>query len=140
MSETQITENYERAVEVAKMVVGMLEQRVYPFDIPDLFPDAIVPEGIKAGSEQHRLLLFYACGWDSMDTSERVYQRVRTLASKVDLTHLSFMSREDLTKKLIEIFGLNMKNAIGSPIETLCHNARKLVNYGRDPKNLKAET
>ena len=61
MSETQITANYERAVEVAKMVVGMLEQRVYPFDIPDLFPDAIVPEGIKAGSEQHRLLLFYAC-------------------------------------------------------------------------------
>jgi len=136
----QITTNYERAVEVAKLVIGMLERKVYPFNIPDLFPDAIVPGGIEAGSEQHRLLLFYACGWDSMDTSERVYQRARTLASKVDLTHLSFMSKEDLTKKLIEIFGPDMENAIGSPIETLCHNARKLVDYGRDPKNLKAET
>ena len=136
----EITTNYKRAVEVAKTAVGMLEEKVYPFNISNLFPDAIVPKGIEPGSHKHRLFLFYACGWDSMDTSERVYGRARTLAAQVDLTKICSMSKKDLTKKFTEIFGPDMKNSMGSPVETLHYNARELVQYREDPKNLKAKT
>lgn len=136
----QITTNYDRAVETATAAVNMLEENVYPFNIQNLRPDTIVPERVELGSKQHALFLFFACGWDSMEISERVYERVRTLASKIDLTEILTMTKERLTHTLTEAFGTGIETAISSPVETMHSNSKKLLRYDGDPSKLKADT
>jgi hypothetical protein len=53
--------NYSRAVEISRVALEMFDRKVYPFNQPNVFPDAIVPEGVREGSLEHALFLFYAC-------------------------------------------------------------------------------
>ncbi len=134
--EKQIIINRERLSQVARAGIRMLDSRSPPFDRDGLFPDAVVPEGVKEGSLEHALFLFYGCSLDSMRQAEDVYSNVRKLSSRFDLTKLHKVSRKDL----VEILGPKIETAIGNPLHTLMSNAKQLANYEGDPKNLKRRT
>ncbi|MEK6886134.1 MAG: hypothetical protein AABX17_04165 [Nanoarchaeota archaeon] len=135
--------DYKRGVEIARAAIEMKEQRRYPFNQPDIFPDAIVPEGVKVGSLEHALFLFYACNFDSSQRAVVVYDSLRQIASKIDLTLLALMP----PKEILKVFKPYMKKmgdperALLDPINTAHHNAIKLQQeYGGDPRNLRART
>lgn len=141
-----ITTNYERAVEVSRKAISMLEKKVFPFDQPDLFPDAIIPKGVKKGSYEHSLYLFHACSLDSMRESKSIYRRARELSS-----HLDFSEMHDLRTSCIEYFvheyfekpkATNKKRKVmGDPVRTLSENSKVLYKkYDNDPRRLKADT
>jgi len=141
----QITTHYNKAVKVSRAAVGMLERKVYPFNLPDLFPDAIVPNRIEKGSYEHALYLFYACSLDSMRESKSVYKRVRELHK-----HLDFSTIHDLDKsyikwvidKYFEKPKQDNKGGVvmGDPIKTFIENSQRLQAYDRDPRNIKGLT
>lgn len=144
----------KRAGDLAKKFVGMLEAKVYPFDDKDLFPDAILPEGIKEGSKEHALFLFYSCSVDSMRVAENVYAAMRDMASAVDIDKIGEISKEDI-RRLLHKYLEDQKlpdlaqarlweeaveirdTGMGKPVRTLYENSRKLASeYGDDPRNI----
>jgi hypothetical protein len=140
MANPKIQTHYNRAVEVSRALLGMLEQKVYPFNQRNLFPDKMIPKGIGPGSQEHALMLFFACSLDSMDISERVYRRTRELVSQLDKANIDEISDTALTEIIRDIFGETMKTAIVDPFRTLAHNFSLLKKeYQGDPRNLKGE-
>lgn len=127
--------NEKRAIEVAKKAVSMLEAKLPPFDKPDVMPDAIVPNGVKVGSLEHSLLLFYACSIDSMRSAQKVYKGMRDVAEEVRLDWLQYYT-EEFISNLIDKH-LESPGGINSPAETLSYNAMKLfMEYAGDPRRL----
>jgi len=131
---------HEKAVEVIQKSIGMLEQKIYPFNLPDLFPDAKVPNGIKPGSFEHALFLFYAVSWDSLESSNQAYKRARTLASNLDLSTIPDTDENTLQEKFRELFGKYAEFRINKPVMCISENAKRLAKLGGDPRELKAET
>ena len=137
--EMHVRVNYEKAKQLAEKVVARLHAGVYPFNKPDLFPDAKVPPGIVPGSLEHSLFLFHSTNVDSARSSEIVYQTFRDLAAKTPMQALSALDLEELKRVLSEPFRSfgNPETARDNPIQILHHNARKLQQeYGGDPRNL----
>ena len=147
----------KRAGEVARKLVGMLEKKVHPFNDPNLFPDAILPEGIKEGSKEHALFLFYSCSLDSMRVAERVYAAMRGIVSEVDIKEIGNLSRERI-QRLIHNHLEDQKlptegqvtlwpepvvykdNSMGKPVRTLYENSRKVHGeYEGDPRTMQTE-
>lgn len=139
-SETEIIRaNYEKAKHVAEKIVTNVHAGVYPFDEPELFPDAIVPKGMKTGSLEHALFLFHSINVDSARSSEIVYQTFRDLVAKIplqDLPEMNLTKLEIVLSEPFKSFG-NPETARDNPIQILSHNAKKLQKeYDGDPRNL----
>lgn len=137
--------NYKKGVIVAKDLVGMLHKREYPFnreDLTSLFPDSIVPEGIKQGSREHALYLFSTCALDSGMLAEVVYAGMRSLVQTEDITQLYRLDITSLVKTLVPHFKSigNPEEAITQPAETLHFNLKKLQEeYEGDPRLILGE-
>ena len=91
-----ISVNIQRAIEVSRQAVSMLERKLPPFNQENLLPDVILPENITSGSLEHHLLLFYACGWDSRRDADKVYEAVRNMSQAVDLKEIPKLSRKQI--------------------------------------------
>ncbi len=131
--------HYDKAVEVSKIAVGMLERKVFPFDKTDVLPDAILPPDIEPKSQEHALFLFYGCSLDSMRRAEDVYNFMGVLAQRIDLRDLYAQSLESL-KRLLKPF-VDKTSNLGKPAKTLHNNSMRLFKeYGNDPRNLKRDT
>jgi len=141
----KITTNYKKAVEVSKKVIGLLESKAYPFNQPDLFPDAIIPEGVERGSLEHASYLFYAVALDIGRESKSVYRRARELyrvmkfsdihtlhPSYIELAiHQSFESPKERNGK---------RRLWADPVKTFISNGEKLDKwYQNDPRKIKKE-
>jgi hypothetical protein len=138
-----ITTNYEKAVEVSKVAVGMLEKKVYPFSKPDLFPDAILPQGIEKGSLQHALFLFYAVSLDHGRDSRTLYNKCRQMWQKLDFTDIPEMDESYIKFFLHNNFEKpkTSDETFGDPVGTWIKNSQKLLEgYENDPRKLKSDT
>lgn len=139
MNSQGITWNYTRGKEVAKAAIAMKTLGGYPFNLPGVFPDAIIPEGVNAGSLEHALFLFYACNFDSSQRATVVYEEMRNLTKRVDFKEFPKLDED----KLYEIFKESMKK-MGDPKKTrlnplavVLQNAKKLqTEYDGDPRNI----
>ncbi len=143
MADIQITTNYERAVEVAKAAIGMLERKAWPFSLPDLFPEATIPEGLEKGSLPHARFLFYAVPLDRGRDSKTVYRKCREMSAKLDFAGLPELQESYIRWFLRENFERpkDPKRTFGDPVKTWVENAEKLQReYENDPRKLKAET
>jgi len=135
MNEERFRLNYEKAIEVSRKAVAMLERKIPPFNQPNIFPDVVLPSGMEVGSLEHALFLFYACSLDSMRQAKSVYEAMRGIASETDLKELCRLGRKDLTRLVKK--HLEEPGSVGEPIETLYWNARKLEEeYKGDPRNI----
>jgi len=135
--------NYQKAVKIAKAAIGMFERREYPFNQTNLFPDAIVPQGITQGSLEHSLFLFYACNFDSSQRATIVYESLRNVAENLDFSLLPLMSAETVASALAPYMKKigDPEKTLLKPGEIIAHNSRKLAEeYGGDPRNLAART
>ena len=154
-----IRTNYKRAREVSLKVLAMMAEGVFPFSRDaqgyyisgsreSLFPDAIIPEGVKAGSKEHAQLLFYGCGLDSMKLADQVYRGVRGVASEVALEDLHKLTELEIAGLLSKHFlpstlekFQQRKPIMGDPVRTLYENSRRLhEQYQDDPRGLVAAT
>ncbi len=152
----QIVINYPKAVEISQSALEMQQNRDYPFNQPDLFPDAIVPLHVEKGSREHALLLFYSCVLDGGRLASVVYRSMREFSSRLNITKatagleevasksgldsIASLSREELKKLLRESFKSfgDPETSLGDPVGALYHNSRKLQEeYGGDPRNMK---
>jgi hypothetical protein len=143
MQDAKITVDYKRAVEVAKLAVGMLEKKVWPFSIPDLFPDAIVPDGIEKGSLNHARYLLYAVSLDRGRDSKTVYKKCRLMATKLDFSELPNL-KEGYIRWFLERNFEKPKNpnrTFGDPVKTWVENSSRLnEKYNNDPRSIRGET
>lgn len=138
----KISTHYKRAVEVCESVLEMKAKKVYPFSIDDLFPDATVPEGIKKGSLQHALYLFYSVVLDRGRQSQTVYKKCRKMAKKLDFSELPNLLPEYIKWFLHENFEKpKQKGLFGDPVKTWTENSLALEKkFQGDPRKLKAST
>lgn len=132
--EVEIKVDYEKATRLAKTLVSMYHDKKPPFQIPNLFPDAIVPEGTKVGSKRHALFLFYACSMDSMVQANEHYSNMRDLFSKLDFQYFHKIRDKALEELLVE-HKINLK--MGDAINTVKENSRRLSrDYDGDPRKI----
>ncbi|OGJ17363.1 hypothetical protein A3K73_06065 [Candidatus Pacearchaeota archaeon RBG_13_36_9] len=139
----QITTNYKKGVELCEKVLEMKKQGAYPFSIPDLFPDAIIPEGIKRGSLQHAIYLFYSVSLDRGRESRVVYKKCREMAELLDFSELPNLLPEYIRCFLDKNFAKPKpgKEVFGQPVKTWVENSRTLEEkFQGDPRKLKADT
>ncbi|MAH03793.1 hypothetical protein CMI39_03340 [Candidatus Pacearchaeota archaeon] len=134
--------NYSKAVNLAKSIIAVKTKKNFPFNKPNIFPDAILPDGIKEGSKEHELFLFHSISIDSMRQAEEVYKAMREVTNKIgNLNKLANIKKGHLENLLIPHFGNGIKNPKSSmtdPIGTLLFNAKKLEEKcGGDPTLLK---
>ncbi len=146
----KIKVNYQRTAKLAKAIVSKenrerihhLKELQYPGT--QLFPDAIVPKGIKEGSLEHALFLFHSVSIDSMRQSVHVYRVMRKIQEEMgSLTQLARMGKKRLENLLADDFGevvRNPQNSTTDPVGTLLKNSRKLKKeYRGNPLNLRSE-
>jgi len=139
----QTTTHYERGVEVCKKVLEMKKQKTYPFSLPDLFPDAVVPEGIKRGSLQHAIYLFYSVVLDRGRESRVVYKKCREMAQLLDFSELTNLHPNYIKGFLDKHFAKpkGEREVFGQPVRTWTENSRTLEEkFQGDPRKLKADT
>jgi len=138
----KIVVNKERAVEVSRAAISMLERKVFPFNQPDIFPDAIVPEWIEKGSVEHAFLITYGYLTDSMRKAVKVYRAIRDISKERKLSTLCYLSEREI-EKLIErhLEKGNGKGTIGEPAKAIHYNSMRIEHdYGNNPVNIKQET
>lgn len=145
MAKIEVKVDYEKAARLAKAIVSAKVHNPARFNRSDIFPDAIVPEGVKEGSEEHALFLFHSVSIDSMRQSEHVYRAMRDVAGKIgSLRKLSDFERKDLERILVPYFGWKIKYpraAMSDPVGTLFYNAKKLeMEYEGNPGLLKGKS
>ncbi len=139
----QITTNYKRAVKVSKTVIGMLEKKVWPFSDSDIFPDSIIPKGVKPAH-----YLFYSVVLDRGRESIDVYRRCRNMAQKLDFSELPNQNQSFIKWFLHENFAKPKEKGEGGtgrvytdPVKTWTENSGKLEQkWENDPRKLKADT
>jgi len=139
----QITTNYQRAVEVSKNVISMLEKKVWPFSQADLFPDAIIPKGI---SPAH--YLFYSVSLDRGRESIDVYRRCRKMVQKLDFSELPNQDPSFIKWFLHENFAKPKEKGEGGtgkvyadPVRIWTENSIRLKEkWNNNPIKLKANT
>jgi hypothetical protein len=139
--------NLEILTEVTRGAISHYKQKKYPFNIPDLFPDAVVPRNIEPGSFEHSLYLFYACGTDMITESRQHYTGFRkAVESGLDLRYLHKMSPEEIRRVLPHLRqGYGKDERARKPLESLAKNSAILLgqypsnkgDYG-DPRRIKA--
>ncbi len=128
--------NEERALHVAISAVSMLENSVFPFDTPEILPDAVLPDGMKRGGLEHALFLFYACSLDSLRPAKKVYKAMRGIVKDIDLKDLNLYATSYIEHNLIGKY--LEKKGINKPAERLSYNANKIYkDYSGDPRNLR---
>ncbi len=137
-----IETDYKRAVEVSKAAIGMLEKKVYPFSEEDVFPDAIVPEGMEKGSLNHALFLFYAVSLDRGRYSKTVYKKCRQMWQLLNFAELPNLHESHIRDFLHKHFEKpSSETTFGDPVGTWVTNSQKLQEkYENDPRKLKADT
>lgn len=141
--EIEITTDYEKAVEVSRNAIGMLEKKVYPFNLPDIFPDARVPKGIKPGSKDHAIYLFFMVSIDRGRQSNTLYRKGRAMREQLDFSTIHDLDRSYIQWFLEQNFEKpkDPKRTFGDPVKTWIENAKKLEEQVQgDPRKLKAET
>jgi hypothetical protein len=132
----------DKATSLSLAAIEMIEKKTYPFDrsLEQVFPDAIIPEGIVRGSREHALYQFHGCVLDSGRRAELVYQAARRLAVEVgDLTRLHELPRERIEGILAQEFGIpsHKDKSIFDSAGVLINNSRLLAQeYDSDPRNL----
>jgi len=129
--------NYGRAKHVAFSIRDMRQKREFPFNRSDIFPDAIVPEGIDVGTRKHAQYLFYSCMIDEAADANIIYEAMRRLVERFDLENLHKLSRSELKGVLTQPFERlgDPERAAVNPIDTLYHNSRKLQEeFEGDPR------
>ena len=136
--------NYAKAKELAIAVISAKQRRIKPFDRENLFPDAIIPKDMQAGSQEHALYLFHSVSLDSMRQAEKVYSAMRQITQELgDLKELSKVSKQKLESILLPHFGeaiINPKNSMIDAVGTLLYNSKKLkVDYQNDPRLIKTK-
>ena len=89
----KITINYQRAVEVSKTIMSRLEKKLWPFNQPDLFPDATIPESVNPAH-----FLFYAVALDSRRESRVTYPKVRILTEHLDFSKIEELGTNHVKK------------------------------------------
>jgi hypothetical protein len=143
MKDDGIRVNYKKAKHLAVEAIGMFERQEYPFNQPNPFPDAIIPNGITPGSLDHALFLFYACNFDSSQRAKIVYESLRKVAENLDFTLLPLMSVETIASAFAPYMRKigDPKKTLLKPGEIICHNSRKLAEeYDGDPRSLSSRT
>jgi hypothetical protein len=132
----KITTNYKKAVDLSKKVIGILESKVYPFNrLDSLFPDAIIPKGVKKGSVEHALYLFYSIPLDSGRESTSVYKRARKLYEMIRFSDIPNLSPEDIKWAIHNYFeapkiGNEEGKLWADPVKTFISNGEMLdENY-----------
>jgi len=94
-----------KAVEVSYVAVSLLQKNQYPFNKPGVIPDAILPKGIKEGSLEHALFLFYAVGFDAMRKASDVYASARKMVEDYgvhEILHMDEKTSDQLVREYIE--------------------------------------
>jgi endonuclease III len=123
--------NKKRGVDVSRKAVSMLEDKVFPF----VLPDAIMPDGIEEGSLDHSRFLFYSCSIDAMRSAQEVYAAMRGLVKDLRLDLLYAYPEAHLEAIISK--HLEKPGGINRPAKILSHNAMKMhEEYGNDPRNL----
>jgi len=135
--------NYQRAREVARAAIEMKHSKRWPFDRQGLYPDAIIPSGMKLGDINHRLYMYYSSSLDAGRDSYIAYQAMLSFASQIPMTELPSLTREDFLELMKEPFASfgDPEKALGRPMESLYRNSQKMyIEYGNDPNNMLAKT
>jgi len=127
----RIEVDYDIAVRVAKSIISAMHQKIPPFNKDlEIFPDAIIPEGVEKGSEEHARYLFYSVSLDSMMQAEEVYRKMRKISSKSEaFKNLEKLDRNGLGRLLTPYFGESIlfeELWMTNPIKTLFENSRRL--------------
>jgi len=106
MPKPKITTDYAKAVTLASKLVGLLnEKKEPPFDQQDLFPDIILPKGIKhPGARGHDSYLFYAVSLDPMRESRSVYKRARQMWEKTNFNIFPLWNKQQIKEFVEENF------------------------------------
>ncbi len=148
----KIKVDYQKAVKLAKAIVSeenkeniLHIKKLRNSSDSELFPDAIVPEGIDKGCIEHALFLFHAVSIDSMRQSDQVYRAMREILEEIgSLDQLVNIDRKDLGNLLVPYFGegiMHPKNSMTDPVGTLLHNAKRLeIECGGNPQLLKTRS
>ncbi|MFA5174054.1 MAG: hypothetical protein WC438_02640 [Candidatus Pacearchaeota archaeon] len=137
-----ITFNPTKAREILFKIFAMMEDKTFPFDQPDLFPDAVVPEQVKAGDIEHARYLFHAISLDRNRPSPRVYSAMKNILSKLEtLNNLHKIPESKLIGLLETHLEKNPTKTPGNPVQSLRDNSQKLeLEYNSDPRKLKRKT
>ena len=122
----------ERIKEISKKIISLKENKIYPFNKENLFPDAILPGKMRRGGKKHALFLLHAISTDSMSRATGVYDNMRKISEFLDgnLNALAKISKE-------EIYDNIGKGSIFDPAEVLIENAKMIKHYDNDPRKLK---
>lgn len=122
----------ERTLDLIKLAVSLKDRP--PFNDPTSFPDAIVPDWIKEGSQRHAMFLFYGVMNDSSRSAEEVYESTRSFNQAQSVMTLHKVGRERLERLLGEHFN-NLTR--GEVVDAVYKNSRKLKReYDNDPRNI----
>lgn len=128
----KVTLDREKGVWISKQAVKMLQNNEFPFDKPEVIPDAIIPKNVEKGSLEHALYLFYAVNFDSRRLARKVYASARAVVEEVGAREILTKGREDLTR-LIE---KHLEEKTNTP-EILYDNCTQLMmKYGGDPRKM----
>jgi hypothetical protein len=123
--------NKKRGVDVSLKAVSMLEEKVFPF----VLPDTVLPGGIKEGSLDHSRFLFFSCSIDAMRSAQKVYAAMRGMVKDVKLDRVYAYSQEHLEGIISK--HLERPGGINEPVKILSYNAMKLYEeHGNDPRSL----
>lgn len=120
----------------------MYKKGMFPFNKPNLFPDATVPKGIEPGSAEHARYIFHSVSLDSRARAEGVYQAMDVVTQYLGgkLERLVDVDNPELAYILSQFVGENVADPginKDSPVRTLKENAIKLYErYGSDPRRL----
>jgi hypothetical protein len=133
--------NYSKAVEVAQKATLMLRTKTPPFNRANLFPDAIIPAGIKQGGQDHSLIIFYGCSLDALWPADKIYEAVRNISQETDLRKLHRMNEDGIAYLLEKNLGKLPEKQVNNPIKTLQDNSELLSSkYRGDPRIIQAPT
>ena len=116
----EIKVDYSVIKRISKAAIHAKEQKIYPFNKENLFPDEIIPEGIEKGSKKHGLFLFHGVSIDSMRQAEQVYKAMRNLTKKLgSLEELVTIKKPELVNLLSPELGEGIahpKNSMTDPV------------------------
>ena len=137
-----IKTDYEGALKLSRAAIAMLHEKCPPFNKDNLFPDAIVPEGMKCGSQEHLVYLFHSISIDSMRQANKVYEAMQDLSKYFcgNFSRLASMERNELEARLLPHFGnsvIDARSSMTDPVGTLIENAQRLEQeYAGDPSRI----
>jgi hypothetical protein len=138
--------DFDRAKDVAHKVIAMMKENTIPFNRPGAFPDAVVPNGMEAGSDNHVKYLFVSSFLDYRVNSHIMYEELRAFSQRHGNVNILFGNQG---WRLKELLGNNFPKSIGSSpnnkrvdviVDALVRNGERLErDYSGNPRRILGE-